>query len=118
MSAHSEFNASGDTLLGVGWNPEPGIDRTQPPPSLTPWEVRMIEQGWKVIEACLSLGDSLPESVRAEVARYEHLEEIWHGEMQQPPMWPQSARDGETGGAEQISLLQRGVQAGDDRGQG
>ncbi len=99
MSAHSEFNTS-DAILGVGWNPQPGTDRAKPPMGITPWEVRMIEQGWRIVEACLSLGDELPDAIRTEIAQYERLEDVWYGEMQQSPVWPQGADQRETGGEE------------------
>lgn len=93
MSAHSGITPSDDGIVSIKWREEPGDD---PALAFTPWEVRIIEQGWRVIEACMGVDAmTLPPEVRGAVAAYESLEEVWYGEMRQSPVWPQGQGRGQ-----------------------
>jgi hypothetical protein len=93
MSAHSGITPSDDGIVSIKWREEPGDD---PALAFSPWEVRIIEQGWRVIEACLSVDrEMLPAAIRTEIATYEDLEEVWYGEMRQSPVWPQGQGRGQ-----------------------
>lgn len=118
MSAHSGFGPSDDGVIAIQWTAEPRMDRSLPPAEFSPWEVRMIEQGWRVIEACMVVdAEALPPAIRAMVAEYEQLEEVWYGEMRQSPVWPSRQGRGQAARAEQVQVLLPGMSHGDDRGQ-